>query len=192
MRRYPGLCGLILACVLGTLAQDQQKTANAPNKPNLTGSWELDRGKSNAGKASTPDLPLKITHRDPELRVTHQYDENGKIVGRDFVYYTDGRGETNPANMLLSTSTDINSRALDKRVTSSKTKWNGKKLVTRSILRSSVAGHLLEFEVVDEWKISEDGNTLTETSKTVFRPSDVIFIPADVPDIKRVYRRVPD
>jgi hypothetical protein len=194
MGRWLCVCGLMLVCMLGTVAQEKQKTAKVQNEPDLSGSWKLDPAKSNARQAGTPDLPLKIRYSDPKLIITHQYDKGGTIVGRDFVYYTDGRGETNPATMLLSTGTNTNSQDLDKQVISSKTRWNGNKLVTRSILRNSVAGHMLEFEVVDEWKLSDDGQTLVETSRTVFRPgmSDSAFIPANIPELKKIYRRVPD
>ena len=76
----------------------------------------------------------------------------------------------------------------------SKTTWSGNKLVTRSTLRSLIAGRELEFDIIDEWKLSQDGKTLTQTSRTVFNPdsSTGVFIPANRPDIKRVYNRVPD
>lgn len=194
VRKYLSVCGLILACALGALAQEKQKSVNVQNKPDLTGSWMLDRGRSNVGQSARPDLLLKITYRDPELRIKRQFDHSGQIVERDFIYYTDGRGETNPATMVFSDGRNMNSRDLDKQVTRSKTRWSGNKLVTRSTLRNPVAGRMLEFEVIEEWKLSDDGKTLKQTSRTVFRPdsSDSLFIPANVPDSKRVYGRVPD
>ena len=193
MRHYSSALGLILACALTALPQGDKKNANVINKPDFSGSWLLDRKKSNVGKSAQPDLPLKIVHNDPEFRIKRQYDHNAVTVEREFVYYSDGRGETNPATMILSTTPDRNARDLDKQVTNSKTRWNGNKLVTRSVIRNSIAGHMLEFEFIDEWKLSEDGKTLTQTSRTIFRPgSDSVFVPANVPDPKRVYNRVPD
>jgi hypothetical protein len=154
----------------------------------------LDRKKSKVGNSAQPDLPLKITYRDPELRIKRLYDHAGQIVEREFIYYSDGRGETNPATMILSTTPNINSRDLDKQVTRSKTQWSGNKLVTRSTLRNLTTGRIMEFEVIEEWKLSDDGKSLTQTSRTVFRAgsSDTIFIPANVPESKRIYSRVPD
>jgi hypothetical protein len=193
MRLYFSVFVLILACTLTAFAQGDKKNGNVLKKPDPTGSWMLDPKRSNVGKSAQPDLPLKITYRDPELRIKRIYDHNGQTVEREFIYYSDGRGETNPATMILSTTPDKNARDLDNQVTNSKTRWNGNKLVTRSIIRNPIAGHMLEFEFIDEWKLSEDGKTLTQTSRTVFRPgSDSVFIPANVPDPKRVYNRVPD
>ena len=194
MRKSLIVFGLILAFALTVLPQADKKNKKVVNKPDLTGSWMLDRNKSNVGKSSIPDLPVKITYRDPELRIKRLYDHSGQIGERETVYYTDGRGETNPTTMILSTGTNVTAHDLEKQETKSKTHWSGNKLVTSSVVRNSVAGHLLEFEIIDQWKLSEDGNTLTQTSRTVFRASssDAVFIPANVPDLKRVYIRIPD
>jgi len=183
----------ILICALGTSpAQQKQKTAKT--KPDFTGTWLLAPSRSNVQPSRTPDRPLKITHRDPELKITRMIEHNGQVTGQDLVYYTDGRCETNPTTMFLSTGTDINRQRPDKDVTRSKTNWSGNKLVTRSSLRSMIAGHVLEFTIIDEWKLSQDGKILTQTSRTVFRQdmSGGIFVPANRPDPKRVYNRVPD
>ncbi len=202
MRNHKGLveckflvsgCCFILIFVLGT-SRAQQKQNTVKSKPDLTGTWLLDPSRSNVGPSRTPDRPLKITHHDPELKITRMVEHNGQVTGQDLIYYTDGRGETNPTTMFLSTSTDVNPQAHDKDVTKSKTTWSGNKLVTRSSLRSLIAGRALEFDIIDEWRLSQDGKTLTQTSRTVFNPdlSPGVFIPANRPDIRRVYNRVPD
>jgi hypothetical protein len=185
----------VLICALGatgTQAQPKQKVTSP--KPDFSGSWQLDTAKSNVGPSVTSDQPLKITHHDPELRVTRMVANNGQVTGRDFVYYTDGRGETNPTIVFLSTGTDMNRQGRDKDVTKSKTTWTSNKLVTRSIVRSLIGGQVLEFEIIDEWKLASNGKTLTQSSRTVFRQdmSGAIFVPANRPDMKRVYNRVPD
>ncbi len=88
----------------------------------------------------------------------------------------------------------MNPQGHDKDVTKSKTTWSGNKLVTRSTLRSLIAGRVLEFDIIDEWKLSQDSKTLRQTSRTVFRQdtSGGVFVPANRPDTKRVYNRVPD
>jgi hypothetical protein len=192
---YVSISCFILVCALGITsihAQAKRKVVKA--KPDFTGTWLLDTAKSNVGSSATPDQPLKITHHDPEFRITRLTANSGQVTGRDFVYFTDGRGETNPTIVFLSTSTDIHAQGHDKDVTKSKTTWSGNKLVNRAIVRSPIGGRSLEFEIIDEWKLSSDGKTLTQTSRTVFRQdmSGVIFVPANRPDIKRVYNRIPD
>jgi hypothetical protein len=170
-----------------THAQPKSKT-----KPDLTGSWLLDQKKSNsAGLTSRPDLPLKISHHDPEFRVVLSGVSNGQIVEREFVYFTDGRGEENQATSLLTANPSaIKPDDLKNKITKSKTKWSGKKIVTRSRLRTDVAGHFIEFEQVDEWKVSDDGKVLTQTSVIIFVNSDTVFVPGMAQDKKRVYNRV--
>ncbi|HBB86790.1 MAG TPA: hypothetical protein DC047_04170 [Blastocatellia bacterium] len=183
------VCCIALLTVFGTTprpAQAKQESA----KPDFTGTWLLDPKRSNVGPSAIPDKPLKIAHHDPELRITHAVASNGQ---KDFVYYTDGRGETNATTMFLSTGTDMKLPGA-KDVTKSTTKWSGNKLVTRVKLRSVIGGHSLEFEIIDEWKLAKDGQTLSQTSRTVFSQdmSGGVFVPANRPDFKRVYNRVPD
>jgi hypothetical protein len=119
---------------------------------------------------------------------------NGQLTAQDFVYYTDGRGETNPPLLALTTNPGVNRQADVKDATKSKTSWSGNKVVTRSTLRNLIGGHLLEFEIIDEWKLSTDGKTLSETSRPVFHQDapGTIFVPGTEPEIKRVFNRVPD
>ncbi len=193
MKALVSLFCFILICAVGT-SPAQQKQKAAKTKPDFTGTWLLDPSRSNVGPSRTPDRPLQITHHDPELKITRMVEHNGQVTGQDLIYYTDGRGETNPTTMYLSTSTDMNPEGHDKDVTKSKSSWSGNKLVTRSSLRSRIAGRVLEFDIIDEWKLSQDAKTLTQTSRTVFNPdsSPGVFIPANQPDIRRVYNRVPD
>ena len=185
MKRLVSLLCFVLICAVGmtsTHAQAQQKPTKI--KPDFSGTWLLDRAKGNVGSPATPDQPLKIAHRDPELRITRMIPGNGQVTAQDFVYYTDGRGETNPTLVALSTSTDVNRSVHDKDITKSRTTGCGNKLVTHSIVRSLIGGHLLEFEIIDEWKLSADGKTLTETSRTVFHQdtSGTIFVPGRQPE----------
>src|SRR5882762_6726646 len=151
----------ILICVLGTTtAPAQTKRKTVKPKPDFTGTWLLDVSKSNVGSSTTPDQPLKITHHDPEFRITRMVANNGQVPGRDSIYYTDGRGETNSTVMFLSTGPDMNPQGHDKDVTKSKTTWSSNKLVTRSAVRSLIGSRALEFEIIDEWKLSSDGKML--------------------------------
>jgi hypothetical protein len=176
---------LILAMSVST-ALSQPKA-----KPDFSGRWLLDQKKSSdSGLTTRPDLPIKITHREPEFRVTRSSEKNGQPVEHDFVYFTDGRGEENQATSLLTTNPSaLKTDDLKNRVTRSTTKWSGNKIVTRTLLRMDVAGHFVEFEQVDEWKISDDGKVLTQTSRVNFQNSDTAFIPAMAQDKKRVYNR---
>jgi len=164
---------------------------NKKPKADLTGTWLLDAQKSNSvGLTSRPDLPIKISHQDPELRITLISEATGQQVERQSVYFTDGRGEENQATAMLTTNPNAPPRDPQKG-TKSTTRWSGNKIVTRSLLQLQAGGRVVEFELVDEWKLSSDGKTLTQTTKTVYlQSSGGAFIPAMAPDKKRVYNRV--
>jgi hypothetical protein len=177
---------LILLAMATPAARSQPKS-----KPDFSGTRLLDQKKStDSGQTLRPDLPIKITHQGPEFRVTRSSESNGQIIEHNFVYFTDERGEENEATSLLTTNpSGVRADDLKNRVTKSKTKWNGHKIVTRTPLRMDVAGHSLEFEQVDECKISDDGKVLTQTTRVIFQNSDTAFIPAMAQDKKRVYNR---
>lgn len=168
----------------------QSKPAKA--KPDLTGTWLIDVKKSNSvGLTSRPDLPIKISHQDPELRITLTSEANGQLGERQFVYFTDERGEENEATAMLTTNPGAPPRDPQKERTKSKTRWSGNKIVTRSLLQLQAGGRVVEFDLVEEWKLSSDGKTLTQTTRTVYlQSSGGAFIPAMAPDKKRVYNRV--
>ncbi len=182
----------ILVAAAGASAQDKQASKPSQTKPDLSGVWLLDTKKSNsAGLTTRPDLPIKISHHDPEFRVTLSSESNGQIIERESVYFTDGRGETNSTTTVLTTNPSaIKPDDLKNQVTKSKTRWSGNKIVTRKPLRLSVTGHFVEFEQVDEWKLSTDRKVLTQTSTVIFQNSDTAFVPGMAQDKKRVYNRV--
>ncbi len=197
MERLASLFCFVLICALGMAsAAAQAKRRTVKPSPDFTGTWLLDTAKSNVGSPTTRDQPVRITHRDPEFRITRMVESDGRVAGQEFVYYTDGRGETNRMVNSLRPHSYLNPERDNKVAIKSRTTWTGNRLITRfrSPERSVIGGQLLEFEIIDEWKLSPDGKALTQTSRTVFRPdnSGAIFVPANRPDMKRVYNRVPD
>jgi hypothetical protein len=182
---------LVLFLVLAANVAIEAQSPKPKVKPDFSGNWLLDQKKSSdSGLTRRPDLPIKISHHDPEFRVTLSSESNGQIIEREFVYFTDARGETNTATTGLTTNPSaIKADDLKNQVMKSKTKWSANKIVTRSQLRLNVAGRFVEFEQTDEWKLSADGKVLTQTSRVIFQNSNAAFIPAMVPDRKRVYNR---
>lgn len=196
MEKFIFVCIVMFAWAFAGLAQEHK----TESKPDLSGTWLLDRSKSNFSKSSKtpskPETPLKIVHRDPELKINRAFDVSGQAVMRDLIYYTDGRGETNPAGIFLTDGrTNLDAADREKDLTKSKTRWSGNKLLIRSILRSFLGGHLFEYELVETWKLSSDGKTLTQMTRLVFQPDPLahsIYVPSNAPEMKRVYSRIPD
>ncbi|HWW74759.1 MAG TPA: hypothetical protein VNZ44_05140 [Pyrinomonadaceae bacterium] len=169
------LC-LLLACASVAAAGGDGKKEGKPH-PDLSGTWELDRSKSDFGlfsdrPVSKADSTLVIAHRDPELKITRTMKLNGQQEVREFAYYTDERGETNPA-------------AIGAGEVKSKTKWEGEKVAAHSKMswpgRGGAAA--VEMDVTQKWQVSSDGKTLTNTT--------VITNQMGANEIKLVYRRAP-
>src|SRR5204862_4587859 len=122
-------------------------------KPDFSGIWVLDPGQSNVSQSllSKPEQ-IKITQHDPELTIIRTITISGTPEERQFAYYTDGRGETNPATTWLSTSP--NAKAPHPSETKSKTRWSGNRLATRWTLRVNAGSHIISEDVVDEWQMS--------------------------------------
>lgn len=162
-------------------------------RPDLSGTWEFDRNRSNVGKSSkSSDPPEKITiaYHDPELKIHRTVFINGQSAESEAIYFTDGRGETNPTTAWL--TTNPGSAADRPPETKSKTSWSGNKIVTRSTVRPRAGTATLEFEIIIEWKVSTDGKTLTQTTHTVAQRdpmSNSVFVSGGR-DLKAVYNLV--
>ena len=177
----------LVACVGVCFGQ-----SNKAAKPDLSGTWEFDAARSNVAKSkkSAPEQ-IKITHHDPELTIHRNVSINGVKEERDLTYYTDGRGETNPTTAWV--TTNPGSESWRPKETKSKTSWSKNKIVTRSVSQTFAGGAVFEFEIVDEWRLSPDGKTLTKASKTI--PSrnltgNAAFAIGNGAEFKEVYRLI--
>ncbi len=149
---------LALFCAVPALAQKAEK-----EKPNLSGIWEFEKLNSESGLliADKNSRDIKVSHQivieheaaEVKINEKSRYEfinfKTGKsVVAEDetaMTYFTDGRGETN---------------TIDKKTTSSVSKWKGD-VLTVSFYDSktkSVAGTV-------EWKLSKDGNILTSVKR---------------------------
>lgn len=173
---------ILCLCVVASLAvaspaRDDKKKEGKP-RPDLSGTWELDKSKSDFGlfrdrPISKADSTLVVAHKEPELKIARTLRLNGQQETKEFVYYTDERGETNPASVGAGE-------------VKSKTKWDGEKVAARSKMtwpgQSGSAG--VEMEVTQKWQVSSDGKSLTNT--TVLSSA-----PTGVQEIRLVYHRAP-
>lgn len=140
-RRYwTGLC----AAAALTLAIP----AGAWAKPNFSGSWKLNSGKSDFGQMTGPEkMDRKVTHEDPSLKYSIvQSSPQGGEVTTDMAYTTDGKSSTNQTPMG--------------EVTGAAT-WEGDAL--NIVNKRQFQG--LEITQTEKWTLSEDGKTLTIDSR---------------------------
>jgi hypothetical protein len=115
----------------------------AQAKPNFSGTWKLNVGKSDFGPVPGPDSQEeKINQEDPNMKVNVA--EKGQMgdMNFDLTYTTDGKECTNSVagNEFKSV---VN--------------WDGNDLVIDT--KGSFDGN--DFTAKDRWTLSEDGKTLT-------------------------------
>ncbi len=167
---------LLLACA--TLAATQgDKKKEGKSYPDFSGTWELDNSKSEFGPftdrpLSRAESTLVVEHKEPELKIKRTLKLNGQEEVKQFAYYTDERGETNPS-------------ALGFGNVESKTKWDGGKVLARGYVTRQGGVREPDLDVTQRWQVSADGKALTNT--TVIRRKIETW--DAVEEVKLVYRR---
>ena len=171
---------LLLSTCLIALATICLAQSSQPGKPDLSGTWKLD-----AGKKADISEEIKITHHDPQFIVRRKVKDAAEET--ELTYYTDGRGEKNSAG-----PGEAAFESWRPQETESKTSWDQKSnLVTRSASMVVSSGAVWEREIVDEWRLSSDGKTLTLTTKTLpKKDSPGNAAAAAATEFKRVYKLI--
>jgi hypothetical protein len=152
----------LLILISPAVAQQKQPQAEARD---FGGTWILDKSQSTPGVSQFGKTKLKISYRDPKLKITRILEMSsilaadvGKITStepiEDFVYYTDTRGEKNrsvfdPTVSLSGIRTS--------------TAWEGDKIIVRSSDKQSRS----QMDTTETWELSPDGKALTETTTIV-------------------------
>ena len=162
-----------------------QKGPAPQGHPDLSGTWRLDKSRGNFRRynAELADggLTLVVTQAEPEIRIARKFVLEGQERTQALVYYTDGRGEANPTMMT-------------NELIRTKTKWQGRKLVTSATTRNVLRNVTIDIDTTETWALSADGQTLTVTTSTTPPRStqpNMIFVPGDAEEIKKVFTRVP-
>jgi hypothetical protein len=81
---------LIFLAVAAGFAQGEKGTSEKRSKPDLSGTWVLDKTRS--AKVDY-NLVLEIVHREPEITITRTFVEGTGERKEQSLYYTDGRAE---------------------------------------------------------------------------------------------------
>ncbi len=143
----------LILLLLTQFSSGQSRSA----KPDLSGTWRLVESRNIRRKQpGTFTKTLAIVHREPEVRVTTQLNENDRERSLEQVYFSDNRGESN--------STFVENQTIR-----SQTRWRSDKLETRrsesTTLRSPNGETVtVRIEVRERWELSEDRSSLTHTT----------------------------
>ena len=127
-------------------------TAFAADKPNFTGTWEMNKGQSDFGKMQAQMLPEKIMQKvtqkgDSELRAESTTVGARGTASTDMKYKLDGSESTNKTQMG-----EVKSTA----------KWEGTAIAIAS--KREVQG--MSISINEKWELSADGKTLS-VSRTI-------------------------
>jgi hypothetical protein len=115
----------------------------AQAKPNFTGEWKLNPSKSEFGQMPAPSsMVQKMTHDEPNLKVSVKQTSDMGEFAFDATYTTDGKESTN--TMMDSPSKSV--------VT-----WDGDTLLIETKGKFGDS----EFKMNDKWTVSADGKVLT-------------------------------
>jgi hypothetical protein len=149
---------IVLCCVAWSFGSNVENESSLQKRPpDLSGTWKLDKSKGNyvkySGLKPDADFILIVSHAEPEIKVTRKSIWGGQEQTQEMTYYSDGRGE-------------IGRRFIGNSEGKSKSEWDGDKFVTRFSITSEHAGQRrVSFDVIQEWKMSADGKTLTQTER---------------------------
>jgi hypothetical protein len=176
IKRISVVCWLLSLVIL--CAAQEGKTKNAAKaKADFNGTWIIDKSKSDYGRfennpIASADVTMTVALNEPEFHVARKMTLNGNEHAGEWVFYTDGRGETNPA--LLGGNNDLKT----------KTKWDGSKLVSKASISRRVRDENVNIDIEEKWELSSDGKTLTNSIS--------MSGPRGTRAIKLVYTRAPE
>ena len=169
---------LLIASLLAACA-GASASAQVKSKPDLSGVWLVDQSKSEKTNSPLEDSEISVTiqQNEPEIKMVRRYQMTSLVIN----YFTDGR-EISTKKLIASD------------VLKATTKWDGDKLVNRTLTRRIVMGRSVDMDVVEEWKLSKDGKTLTKKIIIIFprnAPDKVNAVPVARPteEFKKVYNR---
>ena len=158
------LSALVIGLSLFTVSRSGMSRAQAQSTPDLSGTWELinDNGeKKTSWNKRFPIIKLIITQEASEIRITRKRMKRGKEEVVNYLYYTDGRGETNTGRVWLRPEAPN---------VESVTKLNEAKIVTEytkvwvrgaAVYMFAPGGFAKEY-----WSLGSDGKTLSLTVRS--------------------------
>jgi len=132
---------------------------------NLSGSWVLDKDKSDAprfgpggggaggggGQGGPPDITLVIRQTDNDLQITRKFSRRGQERSVEQKFTLDGQENTNTAGMGRAGSGELKS----------KSKWNKDRLVIEGTQKINSPRGEFDVQVKEEFSLSADGKILT-------------------------------
>ena len=182
---------LSLTLILNLPIASQKPAGAASSKPDFSGYWNALILKSD----DEPIITLKISYSEPKLEITRMvtFREPTIVMGQSlgtktsnrFVYYTDGRGETQKSITETQDESEIFVHYTDGRgetnmeagrPVKSVTKWKDQTLIFALSSKSKIAGDTIEIRQTIKWQFTKD-DRLVEVSQSSGSAGGGILIP---------------
>jgi hypothetical protein len=134
-------------------------------KPDLSGVWIPESEKMSKPEAGPHAWTnVIIEQHDTQVKFRLVYPPEAKPPAREFIYFTDQRGETNSGTVYFFFV--ANNKLADDEV-KSKTTWDGSALVVVHQLMVHAGPLTANIELTMRWSVSDDGKTLVRTVGSV-------------------------
>lgn len=135
----------VLMAATACFAQAGTERSDKQTEPDLSGTWILDKAKSQ--KVEAEQFTLVIVQFGPEIKITEKSLNGGRESLNEIIYYTDGRSD-------LDTSEGDRYQKI-------KIRWKGNTLLKEN--NYITTGARFEMVLTEEWKLSKDKKSLTRT-----------------------------
>jgi hypothetical protein len=148
---------LIASFSFSIAAQEKKKENEASGKPNLSGTWIIDKEKSYSKSSERKKVDyykLIISHSGEEIKIARNYSFNNQRSSFTEILFTDKRGERNLDKTGMTDFPEIKSATF----------WKKQSIVRRFLYNKRDTG--TPYVVSSEkYALSDDGKTLTITTE---------------------------
>ncbi len=178
-RRTQLIFSISLLVVVFTAPLSLALPAQEKPKPDLSGVWVVDQTRSDKSNNTLENSEISVTIQQTENEITmvRRY----QALSLTVKYFTDGREVSTKGSSGAS-------------VVKARTKWDGDKLTSRTVTRRIVMNRPVDLDIVEEWRLSKDGGTLTKKTIIIYPKNapdkvNAVAVAQPAEEFKKVYHR---
>lgn len=194
---------LVMVSATAGFTQSNKTTVQDKNITDFSGKWELveANGMKMSADPSAPSRQIILNIKSDNSRITIERVNQKTSETAQFIFYSDGRGESNPTSAFgyassrkspfmytSNTSADYKSKTILK---------DGKLITDFESTISFIGTKTVFLTNTDRWQLASKGEKLIFTSSSVRQNSDIPKVSADLNDnpiemnvVKYVFKRI--
>jgi hypothetical protein len=146
------IVALSISLTLSVTVNAEQKNRNVDEVRKMAGTWILEPNSSFIGDQNMRGFKnyiLVVNFTESEMTIKTDYDFGTEHISRNYLFYLDGRGETN-SQLIPRTTTTVEFK--------SKTTVNGSKIIRR--YKQPLPIGQLYMDATEEYRLSKDADKL--------------------------------